>query len=89
MFLATARELLDALDCARGVRLLGVSLSQLEPAPATQGVLALDDDESQADARVERRAAVERAVDAVRDRFGARSRGSGVARADERQESRR
>jgi DNA polymerase-4 len=75
VFLATARELLDALDCSRGVRLLGVSLSQLEPYAWAQGVLSLDDSVSQADARLERRAAVERAVDAVRDRFGARSVG--------------
>ena len=75
VFLATARELLDDFDCTRGVRLLGVSLSQLEPVAETQGVLSLDDDESQDDARLERRAAVERAVDAVRDRFGARSVG--------------
>jgi DNA polymerase-4 len=75
VFLATARELLEALDCSRGVRLLGVSLSQLETGAEAQGVLALDDEESQADAVVERRAAVERAVDEVRDRFGSRSVG--------------
>ena len=75
IFLETARELLDTLDCARGVRLLGISLSQLQAAADTQGVLALDDAESEADARVERRAAVERAVDEVRDRFGSRSVG--------------
>jgi DNA polymerase-4 len=75
VFLATARELLDALDCERGVRLLGVSLSQLTEAADAQGVLALDDAGTQADARVERRAAVERAADEVRDRFGARSVG--------------
>ena len=73
VFLATARELLDAVDFSRGVRLLGVSLSQLEEEGEAQGVLALDDAESQADAQVERRAAVERAVDEVRDRFGSRS----------------
>jgi DNA polymerase-4 len=75
VFLATARELLDALDCSRGVRLLGVSLSALAPVSDSQGVLDLDDTASQADASVERRAAVERAVDAVRDRFGSRSVG--------------
>ena len=73
--LATARELLETVECARGVRLLGVSLSQLHDAGDAQGVLALDDAESQADVRVERRAAVERAVDEVRDRFGSRSVG--------------
>ena len=75
VFLTTARELLDAVDCSRGVRLLGVSLSQLEARTETQGALALSDEESQADAVVERRAAVERAVDEVRDRFGSRSVG--------------
>jgi DNA polymerase-4 len=75
VLLATARELLDALDCSRGVRLLGVSLSQLEEGADTQGVLLLDDEDSRAGARVERRAAVEHAVDAVRDRFGSRSVG--------------
>jgi DNA polymerase IV len=70
VFLATARELLDELDCSRGVRLLGVSLSQLEAPGTTQGVFALDEAGASAHARVERRAAVEHAVDAVRDRFG-------------------
>jgi DNA polymerase-4 len=70
VILATARELLDELDCSRGVRLLGVSLSQLETSGPSQGALALDDAGSSAQARVERRAAVEHAVDAVRDRFG-------------------
>jgi DNA polymerase-4 len=70
VFLATARELLDALECSRGVRLLGVSLSQLETPGPAQGTLALDDAGSSREARVERRAAVEHAVDAVRDRFG-------------------
>lgn len=73
VFLATVRELLDALDCSRGVRLLGVSLSALAPAAASQGVLDLDGSGSRV--RLERRAAVERAVDAVRDRFGSRSVG--------------
>ena len=70
VFLATARELLDELDCSRGVRLLGVSLSQLEEPGPAQGVFALDEAGASAHARVERRAAVEQAVDAVRDRFG-------------------
>ena len=70
VILATVRELLEDVDCSRGVRLLGVSLSQLgEPGP-TQGMLALDDVGSTDHERVERRAAVEHAVDEVRDRFG-------------------
>jgi len=70
VMLATARELLGALDAGRGVRLLGVSMSHLEPASAAQGVLALGDDVAHADEQLERRAAVEEAMDAVRDRFG-------------------
>jgi DNA polymerase-4 len=70
VILSTARDLLEELDCTRGVRLLGVSLSQLEEPGPTQGVFALDDEGSTDHARVERRAAVEHAVDAVRDRFG-------------------
>jgi DNA polymerase-4 len=70
VFLATARQLLEELDCSRGVRLLGVSLSQLEAPGTAQGVFALDEAGASAHARVERRGAVEHAVDAVRDRFG-------------------
>jgi DNA polymerase-4 len=75
VFLDTARELVDAIDCARGVRLLGVSVSHLAPVAAAQGTLDLDDDEAIDDLRVERRAQVDRAVDAVRDRFGTGSVG--------------
>jgi DNA polymerase-4 len=73
--LATARELLDAVEYQRGVRLLGVSLSQLAPASATQGTLDLGDPASDDDAERHRREDVERAVDAVRERFGARAVG--------------
>lgn len=69
----TARELLASTEIARGVRLLGISVSHLAPsqgpAPA-QGVFdleGLDDLGAHDDAR---RAAVERAVDDVRRRFG-------------------
>ena len=75
VFLATAASCSTPSTVARGVRLLGVSLSQLEARTETQGALALGDEEAQADAVVERRAAVERAVDEVRDRFGSRSVG--------------
>jgi DNA polymerase-4 len=81
VLLDTARELLDAIEVGRGVRLLGVSLSHLAPVAVEQATLDLgaveSDDPSPAERRtsVERRAQVERAVDAVRDRFGTRSVG--------------
>ena len=69
-----ARDLLAEFDVGRGIRLLGVSLSQLDPAAATQTVLDLTGDAQAEDRqRTDRRAAVERAVDEVRDRFGARA----------------
>jgi DNA polymerase-4 len=71
--LATAKELLDAFDVGRGVRLLGLSLSQLQERPATQGVLTLDDAAADDERQTTRRAAVEHAVDEVRDRFGAQA----------------
>ena len=72
--LDTARELLGVFDVTRGVRLLGVSCSQLdEPQGSVQAAFDLADDESATQDRVERRAAVERAVDTVRDRFGSRA----------------
>ncbi|HUF84762.1 MAG TPA: DNA polymerase IV [Acidimicrobiia bacterium] len=61
-----ARELLDAVDIGDGVRLLGVSVQQLEEAKAVQEQLPLDEGASPA----ERHAAVERSVDALRERFG-------------------
>jgi DNA polymerase IV len=74
--LDVARALLREFDVGRGVRLLGVSLSQLDGAPVTQATLDLTG-EAQSDGRVrsERRAAVERAVDEVRGRFGTRAVG--------------
>jgi DNA polymerase-4 len=71
--LATAKELLAAFDVERGVRLLGLSLSQLQDRPAEQGVLTLDDDAGVDERQTARRAAVEHAVDEVRDRFGAQA----------------
>jgi DNA polymerase-4 len=69
---AVARELLAPVDVADGIRLIGISASQLgEPQPA-QGVLAIDDDRDDTDVG-HRRAAVEQAVDAVRERFGDRA----------------
>jgi DNA polymerase-4 len=74
--LETARELLDEFDPARGIRLLGVSCSRLdEGVSGAQSMLALDDDSTMQHERTERRAAVERAVDVVRERFGLRAVG--------------
>jgi DNA polymerase-4 len=74
--LDVARDLLAEFDVGRGVRLLGVSLSQLDDAATTQTMFDLTGEaESEQRARTERRAAVERAVDEVRDRFGSRSVG--------------
>ncbi len=77
-----ARSLVGEFDVARGVRLLGVSLAQLDSGTETQATLDLDlgagptgDDGPERRARTERRAAVERAMDEVRDRFGARAVG--------------
>jgi hypothetical protein len=58
------------------VRLLGISLSQFEPAGSTQTVLDLTgDDAAEARRATERSAVVERTVDRIRDRFGGRSVG--------------
>jgi DNA polymerase-4 len=71
--LETARELLATVDVARGIRLLGISLSNLHPGEAAQGLLDLDAEQAHDRQRVERRAALERAVDDVRGRFGTES----------------
>ena len=60
-----ATELLDAIDPSTGVRLLGVSLSNLAPRPAEQLRLGAEDGED-----VDREPAVARAVDEVRRRYG-------------------
>jgi DNA polymerase-4 len=74
--LDVARELLAEFDVGRGVRLLGVSLAQLDSVSVVQSTLDLTGEgESDRQQRTERRAAVERAVDEVRDRFGTRSVG--------------
>jgi DNA polymerase-4 len=73
--LTTAKELLESFDVTRGVRLLGLSLSQVRERPAQQGVLTLDDDVATDELQASRRAAVEQAVDEVRDRFGAQAVG--------------
>jgi DNA polymerase-4 len=67
----TVCGLLEDFDLARGVRLLGVSMSRFEPADAVQQVLHLDAAASVPDrARAEQQAAIDRATDAVRARFG-------------------
>ena len=65
---AVARDLLDAVDVGAGVRLLGVSVSQLDATQPVQEQLPLDQATGASDA--DRMAAVERSVDALRDRFG-------------------
>jgi DNA polymerase-4 len=65
---STARELLAPIDVAPGIRLVGVSASQLGPPSERQGVLDLDGDDPESDRA--RRGAIEAAVDEVRARFG-------------------
>jgi DNA polymerase-4 len=66
----TARALLEPFAVERGIRLLGVSLSQLTSADAVQQAFALDSDDENAASDRERHAALDRATDAVRARFG-------------------
>ena len=67
----TATALLRAVDLGKGIRLLGLSVQQLEPAAAVQGALALEEEVSvpDADDRAQHRA-LERSVDQVRERYG-------------------
>jgi DNA polymerase-4 len=73
---ATARALLDLVDLAGGVRLLGVSVQQLDQSGAVQGQLPLGDAPDGGDPLVlsdldrARWSALEHSVDEVRDRFG-------------------
>ena len=62
---SSARALLDAVDLADGIRLLGVSMQQLDDATAVQEQLPF----AAVEERKERRA-LESAMDAVRERFG-------------------
>jgi DNA polymerase-4 len=72
--LATARALMREFDPSRGIRLLGVSCSHFAAGDvAEQTSFAFDDDATVDRTRLARRAAVERAVDDVRDRFGSRA----------------
>lgn len=65
-----ARALLAEIDPAPGVRLVGVTASHLVPAGAVQASLPLGADLDRAAEERRRHAAVERAVDEVRERFG-------------------
>ena len=69
----TARTLLRAIDTGEGIRLLGVSVSQLEDEVAVQGRLDFADATEPVS---EDRRALEDAVDTVRERFGRDAVGS-------------
>jgi DNA polymerase-4 len=69
----TGSNLLEAVDTAGGVRLLGVAAQQLERAEGVQGALPLETDApdpADDDARHEREGAVARRVEEVRQRYG-------------------
>jgi DNA polymerase-4 len=73
----TARTLLRAVDLGDGIRLLGVSVQQLDEAVAVQGRLDLDGAaDGAAGGDLEERRALEDAVDSVRERFGKDAVGS-------------
>jgi len=66
----TARALLDAVEVAEGVRLLGVSVQQLSnDGDGEQQALPLGVD-AETTPGDERRAALERSIDGVRSRYG-------------------
>jgi DNA polymerase-4 len=67
-----ATQLLGEVELGAGVRLLGVSAQQLEPAGAVQTSLPFDDAASASvtGAAHEQRRRLERSVDDVRDRYG-------------------
>jgi DNA polymerase-4 len=72
--LETARELIAEFDVTRGVRLLGLSCSHLGTAPTVvQPALSLDGEVASGTERATRQAAIDDAVDGVRDRFGSAS----------------
>jgi DNA polymerase-4 len=76
---ATARDLLAPIDVGAGIRLLGISTSQLVLPSARQGTLDLGGDVThESDVGRVRRGALENAVDAVRARFGAGAVGAAV-----------
>jgi DNA polymerase-4 len=72
----TARDLLRAVDLGTGIRLLGVSVQQLEEGVAVQGRLSFDADPEQSEAPTEDRRALDAALDTVREKFGRDAVGS-------------
>jgi DNA polymerase-4 len=68
----TGGALLAAVELEDGVRLLGLSIQQLDTASEVQEALALGDDESPTgtEAAREQRGELERSVDKVRARYG-------------------
>lgn len=69
---AVAAALLDGIELHDGVRLLGVSVQQLDDGAGAQERLPLEDADGHGDPYVRRRA-VEESMDAIRDRFGSRA----------------
>ena len=69
-----ANSLLEGVDITEGVRLIGVSVQQLEPVAVVQGTLPLPlaarDDTDADERRASKRGAVEASVDRIRRRFG-------------------
>jgi DNA polymerase-4 len=67
----TAATLLAAADLGAGIRLLGVSVQQLEPVGTVQASLVLDDESPRDDGPArQQRSKLERSVDRVRARYG-------------------
>jgi DNA polymerase-4 len=73
---STARELLQAVELGEGIRLLGVSVSQLEHRGGVQEQLDLEAASTAEQPRAPDREALEDAVGSVRARFGADAVGS-------------
>jgi len=78
---ATARALLDTVDLGTGIRLMGVSVSQLEEGAPVQGTLALD---GPSDSARDDRRALDAALDGVRQRFGEGAVGAAGGRTRDR-----
>ena len=75
-----ADALFDALDVRRGIRLIGIAVSNLEPVAENGRQLDLfGGDEEDQTASDERRAEVEQATDEIRRRFGPKAIGLGAA----------